>query len=660
MSDSSSSYTEFDESPSSDDDDDQDDNQVNRQRDNSPMPTRRSQRVAVPRRRYCASQYDSHGRFQGITKVINSSNESKAIAFLTQCEKSHQNRKLELFNREYIYHTILAADAPEVKLKDDPARYRYKDAFFHPTQWRKWRESMDDEKRSWLVNDIWEMIECPKDVSPIDCRWVYRLKYNPDRSIARYKSRLVAKGYTQQYTIDYNETFAPVAKYPSIRLLFSIAATKRWKAHQMDVKTAFLCSEIDTDVYVRVPDGLEIPPDRFRNPVMKLKKGLYGLKQAPRLWYERLSQALLALGFVRSDYDHSIFIKENLIIAVYVDDILLSGEPEKIVTMKKKLAEEFEMVDGSPVNYFLGIQIYDLSEEQDGFDGYALSQSKYIADVLEEFHMDDCRPVSTPIDKLQSKRTNDDAIFDQKTYQKAVGSLMYLMLGTRPDIAFAISHLAQFCSDPAEKHWIAIKRVFRYLKGTAHHCLYLSPSRQAKFCDKINSTIHGYTDADWGASFDRKSVGGYEFYFNGCLVSWSSRKQTFVATSTMEAEYMAAANATKEAIWIANLTHKLNAKAHLNVISENRPVKLLCDNQAAIRVSKNPEDHKRSKHIDLSFHFLRQRVELGQVDLQYVSTQKMAADYLTKPLAPAKFLNCRNMSGIFHHSNFVDEEEDSV
>lgn len=622
----------------------------------APPVTRTSGRTRRPPNRFDDITYDRRGR-QLPTHYAEVNDE--ATSFLTNCRSAFKRAKRLLLQREFIYQTLAAPDAkPELSNPtDNPATYHYKDAYYHPEHWRQWRESMDDEKQSWLVNDIWEMVECPDGITPVDTRWVYKIKYNPDGSVSRFKSRLVARGFKQQFGVDFNETFAPVAKFPSIRLLFSLAAAKGWQVHQMDVKTAFLCSEIDTDVYVQVPDGLDIPADSsFKRPCMKLKKGLYGLRQSPLLWFKTLKDFLVEQGFAQSEYDHSVFVKDDIITEIYVDDILITGASEEIINkLKQQLSDRFEMVDGGEVSYFLGIQIHKLDQSKDdGHDRFVLSQARYTSTILKDFGMQDSRPVQTPIDKLCVKRDPEsEPAFPAKQYQKAIGCLMYLMLGTRPDLSFAISHLSQFCADPAEKHWTAVKRVFRYLNGTIDHGLWLSPSRQTDFKNRVivqnsGKTLEGYTDSDWASSHDRKSVGGYEFFFDGCLVSWASRKQTFVATSTMEAEYMAAANATKEAIWLANLTNELNSKARLYLMP-NAPVKIFCDNQAAIRVSKNPEDHKRAKHIDISFHFLRQRVALGQVDLQYISTNEMAADYLTKPLTPQKFLRCRNKSGVFEY-----------
>lgn len=548
-----------------------------------------------------------------------------------------------------VFHSIMAQDCPELEMSsDDPTNYTFKQAMNHPTEGHLWKQSMDDERNSWLVNDIWEMVECPKEHKPISCRWLYKKKYDKDGNVTRHKSRLVARGFKQKAGIDYNETFAPVAKFTTFRLVFAIAATMGWKIHQMDAKTAFLCSEIDTLVYIEVPEGTEVP-EGFQRPAMRLKKGLYGLKQSPRLWYKRLSSYLVKIGFVQSNYDHSLFMRQGAIVVIYVDDALITGQSEEVINeIKDQLNQEFEMTDSGEVAYFLGLEV----ESVDG--GYVLKQTCYIQKILEDYAMTDCKPVSTPIEALFKRKAPGDKQCSVSTsrYMAAVGSLMYLAQATRPDIAFAVAHLSQFCSNPAEHHWIAVKRVFRYLKGTQHHGLWLVPGRQDKVKSQITkkaAKLVGYSDSDWASDhIDRKSTGGYEFMFDGCLISWASRKQTFVATSTMEAEYVAASTAAKEAIWLMNITDEINKHAvQFCENDQNRLAQILSDNQAAIKVAKNPEDHKRSKHIDISFHFVRQRVELGHIEMQYINTNEMAADYLTKPLNPAKFVRCRNKSGIY-------------
>lgn len=222
---------------------------------------------------------------------------------------------------------------------------------------------------------------------------------------------------------------------------------------------------------------------------------------------------------------------------------------------------------------------------------------------------------------------------------------MYLMMATRPDIAFAVAHVSKFCADPSQEHWLAAKHVMRYLRGTSNLGLRLeSPSRTGRA-----TGIVGFSDADWSSdSDDRKSVGAYAFFIGNCLVSWSAKKQAFVATSTMESEYAAASQAAREGIWIWAFLGELTTLTHLRIpgFDKDAPVKIYCDNEAAIRVAKNSEHHKKAKHIDISIHFLRQRGQLGHITMEHIPTERMVADFLTKPLPADKFIRCRDAVGL--------------
>lgn len=597
--------------------------------------------------------------------------------------------------RSYYMRAIkeaIGVEAEPVEGINNPDAYSFQDAYKHPTRATQWNESIKDEFESIDENGVWELCDLQDSKMPvITCRWVFKTKLNPDGSISRYKSRLVARGFTQKKGVNFNETFAPVAKFTSLRLLFAMASQLGWEVHQMDAKTAFLCSEVDNpNILVAIPEGFrefgqmkkllgDVKESDLKRPVLRLKKALYGLKQSPRLWYKKLTDHLSSMGFKRSELDHSVWARENSMVAIYVDDILVFGPNENIINeVKNQLKEQFKMVDSRPVNFFLGLQVL-----RKGSYGFGLSQEHYVKKLLKEFDMEKSSPIATPLGVLLRKRdlpvyhqdpkNTDPAQMptDVKRYQRAIGSLMYLMLGTRPDIAFAISHLSQFCANPSVMHWQAVKRLLRYLQGTASHILWLNGTAANPEPDY---DIYGFCDADWAAdAVDRKSCGAYLYFYRGCLVSWASKKQTFVATSTMEAEYVSASNASKEGLWLREMVSEIRdltglAKKELKspqtaaesfaeqVIRQctddaptdlaDAPVMLFVDNQAAIKVAQNPEDHARSKHIHISYHFVRQRVALGQIRLQHVSTKDMVADYLTKPLPKGGHTNCRFYSGI--------------
>lgn len=546
-------------------------------------------------------------------------------------------------------------------MSNDPDNWNFHDAWNHDSDSQQWRSAIHDELDSMKKNQVWEVVELPPGKKAIGSRWVFRHKLDSHGNIVRHKARMVARGYTQRKGVDYHDTFAPVAKLPTIRTVFALAADNGWEVHQMDAKTAFLCSPIDTEVYVQPPPGLLIG-NKHKNGVLKLLKGLYGLKQSPLLWYRRLSEYLVQKGFKVSDYDSSLFIhpETQVTVVIYVDDLLVTGPTNKaIADFKQLMNDEFEMTDAGPIEFFLGIQVKRTN------DAFILSQDHYLKRVLENFGFSDCVPAPTPLVQLLKRRdplSKDDKHkpCDRENYQKAIGCLMYIMICTKPQIAFAICHLAQFCSDPNVEHQQALKRLFRYLKGTMGQGLVLGGRRskltniqelriRGKTKDQKEliaemSPIFGFTDADHaGDTEDRKSVGAYVFYVNGSCVSWSAKKMHFVATSTMESEFMAASAAAKEAIWLRALVHSIirtngmSADGYFNDDKSPKPVTLFGDNMASIKVAYNAELHKKSKHIDVAFHFLRQRMNLRYLTFEYISTHHMDADFMTKPHTQKKF-----------------------
>lgn len=599
----------------------------------------------------------------------------------------------DAYIHESIIDVVTGTPVPYVSSAiDDPTTYTYEQARFHPSHSSEWKSAIESELESIEKNRVWEPEELPEGKTPISVKWIFKHKLHMDNSIARFKARLVARGFTQRKSIDYNETYASVVKFPSIRLFFSLAASKGWAVHQMDAKTAFLCSEIDSAVWVAIPEGYKLPPgSNLKRPALRLRKGLYGLKQSPRLWQKRLTDYLLSIGFTQSQFDACIFAKENVMVAVYVDDILVTGATtHDIETFKADMTREFEMTDGGPATFFLGIQIKTVRGPRVDVNGnyyeneivsYQLTQEHYVKKILAMYDMSGCAEAPTPLTQLFAKKKEKDKPTTKSIYQSCIGSLMYLMLGTRPDIAFAVSHLSSFCADPSDNHWNAVKRVLRYIKGTANLGLHLggnhSHFNRLRHAHGNISPVYGFTDADWASDqVDRRSVSTYQFFFKGSLISWASRKQTFVATSTMESEYVAAAHGAKEAVWMRSIVDELNTLAHLkipklkgnytqsftrdrthldrdeNIVtrfegSRLKPITtIFADSEACIRVAYNPELHKFAKHIDINYHFLRQRVRMDYIRMAHVTTHDNIADYLTKNLTPEKFKACREDSGI--------------
>jgi len=500
----------------------------------------------------------------------------------------------------------------------------------------RWREAIQVELDALNKNRTWEFVDrksLPLDRQPIGCRWIFKRKLNPDGSISRYKARLVAKGYAQQEGIDYSETFAPVAKLSSIRVILTIGAIYDLVIHQMDVKSAFLNGDLEEEIFMTVPEGINVPGD----VICRLLRSLYGLKQAPRMWNKRLDEFLIKEGFSRLEADHSIYIRRTstcmIIISVHVDDLLLlTDSEESMMRIKGALSTEFEMSDCGPIHFYLGIQVHHHRQRRI----VSLNQTHFIDQILRRFGFEDAKPVTTPLDisvKLTQTQDNESPA-DQTLFRQILGSVMYLMLGTRPDLAAAISIISQFAAHPSSTHLQAAKRILRYLKGTKDLQLYLGSTDDQDQGHGKNIKLYGYSDADWGGDIStRKSTSGYVFYASGGVVSWSSKKQSSVALSSTEAEYMALTQAAKEAIWLRRLLDELGFRAQ----EPPSPTLIYEDNQSATALAKNPVYHSRTKHIDIQHHFIRDKVEAREIELEYMSTENMVADVMTKALPRPRF-----------------------
>jgi hypothetical protein len=391
----------------------------------------------------------------------------------------------------------------------------------------------------------------------VGSKWVFALKRGADGEIERYKARIVAKGFNQIYAVDYEETFAPVVKWSSIRILLALGARLDLEIHQMDVKTAFLNGELEHEIFMQPPPG---SADYGRRDIVwKLEKSLYGLKQASRAWYTKAKVELNKLGFSRSNSDHAVFILSQrahfCIVALYVDDLMILSNHLPLLRKKKKqLMSTFKMKDLGEIHWFLGLEITRERQRRLIF----VSQSRYISEVVDRFGFSTSRTVSTPMMpnlKLTRHEPSDPDV-NTREYQSRIGSVMYAMLGTRPDISFAITILSQYSSNPGEGHWAAINRLLRYLNATKHFKLVYDGNSKSN--DKT-----GYSDSDWaGDPRDSRSISGFVFTMAGAAVSWSSKKQTSVALSSTEGEYMAVTHATKEALWIQQFLRDLNFRGH--------------------------------------------------------------------------------------------------
>jgi hypothetical protein len=497
----------------------------------------------------------------------------------------------------------------------------------------KWELAMKDEMKSLISNQTWELEELPMGKKALHNKWVYRVKQEHDGS-KRYKARLVVKGFQQKEGVDYTEIFAPVVKLNTIRSVLSIVASEELYLEQLDVKTAFLHGDLDEEIYMHQPEGFS----EKKNMVCRLKKSLYGLKQAPRQWYMKFESFMHKEGFKKCNADHCCFFKRYnssyIILLLYVDDMLVAGpDMTEIRNLKKQLSKEFDMKDLGPAKKILGMQI--TRDKQKGT--LQLSQTEYINRVLQRFNMDNAKPVSTPLashfrlSKDQSPKTEEDKELMAKIpYASAIGSLMYAMVCTRPDIGHAVGVVSRFMSNPGKAHWEAVKWILRYLRGNKEKCLCFS---------KGELKVQGYVDADFAGEVDhRRSTTGYIFTVGTSAVSWMSRIQKIVALSTTEAEYVAVTEASKELIWLQGLLTELGFIQEDNVLHS--------DSQSAIHLAKNSAFHSRTKHIDLRYHFIRSLIEDEVLTLRKILGSKNPADMLTKVVTIDKLKLCSTSVGL--------------
>jgi ribonuclease HI len=407
----------------------------------------------------------------------------------------------------------------------------------------------------------------------------------------------------------------------------ALAASQDLEIHQLDIKTAFLNGELEKDVWTQQPPGYETDD----GIACHLHKSLYGLKQAPRAWHAKLKEELEALGFTPSAADPALFIKFDtnpIYLLTYVDDILVvTGDTTALIDTKTKIMSTFEARDLGTATCFLGM---DIHRDRDAHT-ITLAQGRLTTDLLDQHGMTECKPLITPL-STATKLTKDGEPLDTSTsgYSQLIGSLMYLSVCTRPDIAQAVGALARYMTAPTLAHWQAAKGILRYISGTASYGITFGGN---------GLTLEAYCDADYAGDIDtRRSTTGYVFTLGGGAISWSSRLQPTVAASTTEAEYMAAAYAIKEALWLRTLLSELGL--------DTGTITICADSQSAIKLLKNPVFSMCSKHIDVIYHFARERVTRKDVAFKYIPTDKMAADALTKPLPSTKFNFCRTAMGI--------------
>lgn len=539
--------------------------------------------------------------------------------------RSQRNTSKPKYLDDYV---LLSEEEGEILLmflNDEPKNYE------EAKKYKEWVRACKEEIESITRLESWELVDLPPGAKPIGLKWIFKIKRNSDGSINKYKSRLVAKGYVQRYGIDYEEVFAPVARIETIRFLINLAATSGWEIHHLDVKTTFLHGDLKETVYVMQPEGFEVKGKEDK--VYRLKKALYGLKQAPRAWNDKLNKILIGFNFTRCLKEPSVYRKETseglLVIAVYVDDLFVTGASIKIINkFKAEMASQFEMSDLGLLTYYLGIEVTQHS------GGITLSQKRYASKILEAAGMKDCNPAHIPMDSgLKLEKSDEEKDIDATQYRKIIGCFRYL-LHTRPDLSYAVGVLSRYMQSPKESHGNAMKHCLRYLKGTTSYGLTFEKTGQRA------SRLIGYSDSSHNVDpDDGRSTTGHIFYFGTSPITWCSQKQDTVALSSCEAEFMAGTEAARQAIWLQDLLYEV-----IGVSSTKTVIRI--DNRSAIALTKNPVFHGRSKHIHTRFHFIRECVEKGLMEVEHVPGNEQKADILTKALARTKFQEMREMIGV--------------
>ncbi|GJR42035.1 zinc finger, CCHC-type containing protein [Tanacetum coccineum] len=421
-----------------------------------------------------------------------------------------------------------------------------------------WKEAIDDEIGSIMENNTWVLSDLPPGCKPLGCKWIFKRKMKVDGTIDKFKARLVIQGFRQKEGIDYFDTYAPVARITTIRLLLALAAIHNLVIHQMDVKTTFLNGDLDEEVYMKQPEGFVMPGNEHK--VCKLVKSLYGLKQAPKQWHQKFDEVVLSSGFLLNQSDKCVYSKfdssgKGVIICLYVDDMLIFGTDQNQVDKTKKfLSSKFSMKDMGEADVILG----------------------------------------KPVDQLE--------------YSRAIGCLMYAMTSTRPDIAYAVGRLSRFTSNPSRQHWQAIKRVFKYLKGTINYGLSYM---------RYPSVLEGYSDASWiNHVKDSSSTSGWVFLLRGGAISWASKKQTCIIGSTIESEFVAFAVVGKEAEWLRNLIHEIPIWP-----KPIAPISIRCDSAPTMAKAYSQIYNGKSRHLGVRHSMIRELIMNGVISIEFVRSQ---------------------------------------
>ena len=522
-------------------------------------------------------------------------------------------------------------------VRDNDIPYQYRDIKKYPDA-DEYYKAVDTELENMRRNNVWSECALPPGKRAVSMRWVFALKKDSAGNIAKYKARLVARGFSQTHNEDFFETYSPVIRYTTLRIVLHMTVTYHWVTEVIDVVAAFLLSDLEEDVYIAFPEGCK--PEK--HGTAKLNKAIYGLRQASRSWYNEVTDFIVNEGWTRCDDDPCLFIKNDgenmMIILIYVDDMaLISNNEQGKLFMTNLLGKKFPIKLLGPIGYYLHMDIIRENEGMEN-DKMHISHHQKIAKAITSANMNDCKNIGTPLDPsqkpcLEMEPSTDEEVSYMKMvpYRSLIGQMMYIATNTRPDIYFATISLSRYNNNPGIKHWEMVKKIIRYLKSTKMYGLKIGGG---------GTELKAYADASHAACIDtRKSVSGYVIKLGDSTISWNSKFQINTALSTTEAEYYAISECIKETLCIRRILAFIG-------FEQKEPTKLYNDSQSCIKILKNNLEHTKMRHIDTRRHFCREYGFSKEIQIHYQESEELKADMLTKALAPAKLEYHRNNCGI--------------
>jgi hypothetical protein len=626
----------------------------------SPVPTSQEPRYYFrdrskqKRELYDQGEDEGHQakRIKAMLAMLNTSEQNDELHAFTAREFPIQTNQ---FNEKKMHGTMctllkaallgddqsLAIAFPAAEVNGIKIPQTYKDAIKDPKYGKLWKEAIDEEIHSLIMNGTWEECLQPNGTNLVSTKWVFSVKTKIDGSIERFKARLVARGFSQAYGVDYTETFAPTVRMDTFRIFMAMIAKYDLETAQFDIKNAFTEAELKEHIYLTPPKGLQLKKDH----VLRALRSLYGLKQAGRNWNKLLHEFLTSLGFTQSLADPCLYthFQRRMSLLLYVDDIIAAAKTTKQLDwLHNALLSRFNTKYLGEIGKILGIRV----TRDRKLKTLYLDQEQYLSTVCDKFGITNgkYKAKKIPVTDYNSLRPVEekDELIDAIEYASGIGNLMYGMIFTRPDLAFALGRLSQYMAKPAIHHGHALKNLMRYVRSTIKQKIRFGPGG-------VHENKFGiYTDADWASDkSDRKSISGGIGMFYGGPYCWASRKQKSVATSSAESEYVSQSMYAKQGQWTAQVFRDLGMK---ECIGKDNIVTMYGDNQGAIALTKNPHLHERSKHIDICYHFIRDLVEKEKLKIIYIPTEDMIADGLTKPLQRIAFTRFKQQMGI------VDEE----